>query len=382
VYSLAAFGRMVTDRLRTDAYAEALRREIKTGDVVVDIGTGPGILSLIACRSGARRVYAFEPSGVIELAREIAGANGLTDRIEFIPKMSTDSSLPEPANVVVSDVRGILPFFGKGLVSVIDARERLLVPDGKMIPQSDTVWIAGVCAPDLHRESLGPWEARPYDFDMSAAGRRTSNSASQCSVTSDQVFLGPRPLSTLDYATLKQTDLDATVSWTADHASQGHGIVLWFDSVLAEGVTLTNRPGAPRLIYRQLFLPWPEALDICPGDTVTVTVSARLVGDEYVWRWDTQLTSKSSPNRAKPPFRQSTFYASDFSFAELRASASQFQPRLNEDGLVQRRALSLMEGKMSLEAIAHELAKDFPKRFPHWQDAFNLVASISRNFGS
>src|ERR1700720_303575 len=125
---------MVTDRLRTDAYAEALRREIKTGDVVVDIGTGPGILSLIACRSGARRVYAFEPSGVIELAREIVVANGLSDRIEFIPKLSIDISLPEPANVVVSDVRGILPFFGKGLVSVIDARERLLVPNGKMIP--------------------------------------------------------------------------------------------------------------------------------------------------------------------------------------------------------------------------------------------------------
>jgi len=382
VYSLAAFGRMVTDRLRTDAYAEALRRVIKTGDVVVDIGTGPGILSLIACRSGARRVYAFEPSGVIELAREIAAANGFADRIQFIPKMSTDSSLPEPANVIVSDVRGILPFFGKGLVSVIDARERLLAPGGKMIPLSDTVWIAGVCAPDLHRESLGPWNTRPYDFDMSAASRRTSNSASQCSVTSAQVFLEPRPLSTLDYATLQRTDLDATVSWTADHASQGHGIVLWFDSVLAEGVTLTNRPGAPPLIYRQLFLPWPEALDVCLGDIVSVTASARLVGDEYVWRWDTRLISKSSPNRAQPPFHQSTFYASDFSFPELRASASQFQPRLNEDGLVHRRTLALMEGELSLEAIARELPRDFPKRFPRWQDAFNLVASISRSFGS
>ncbi len=69
---------------------------------------------MLACRFGARRVYAFEPSPIIELAREIAAANGLADRIEFIPKMSTESSLPEPANVViVSDVRGILPLFGK-----------------------------------------------------------------------------------------------------------------------------------------------------------------------------------------------------------------------------------------------------------------------------
>ncbi len=182
--------------------------------------------------------------------------------------------------------------------------------------------------------------------------------------------------------TLKQTDLDATVSWTADQASQGHGLVVWFDSVLTEGVTLTNRPGAPRLIYRQQFFPWPEPLDVCPGDTVTVTMSARLVGDEYVWRWDTQLKSKNSPNGTKPPFRQSTFFSSDFSLADLRTSASRFQPRLNEEGRVHRRILSLMEGTTSLEAISHELVKDFPGRFKRWQDAFNLVASISRKFGS
>jgi protein arginine N-methyltransferase 1 len=172
------------------------------------------------------------------------------------------------------------------------------------------------------------------------------------------------------------------VSWTVDRASQGHGIVLWFDSVLADEVTLTNRPGAPRLIYKQAFFPWPGLLDVCPGDTVTVTVSARLVGNEYVWRWDTQLVSQNSPNGGKPPFRQSTFFASDFSRVELRNSATQFQPKLNEAGRINRRILSLMEGTMSLEAISHEVVKDFPSRFKRWQDAFNLVSSISRNFGS
>ncbi len=383
MYSLAAFGRMVTDKIRTDAYAEALRHEIKTGDVVADIGTGPGILALLACRFGARKVYAFEPSGVIELAREIAAANGISDRIVFIPRKSTESSLPERVNTIVSDVRGILPFFEQGLVSVIDARERFLAPGGRMIPQRDTVWIAGVQAPELYQESLGPWNGRPYDFDMSAACQRTSNSITQCWLTTtDELFLEPRCLATLDYTTLEQTDLEATASWTVDRASRGHGIALWFDSVLSEGVTLTNRPGAPRLIYRQAFFPWPEPLDVVPGDTVTVTVSARLVGHEYVWRWETQMLSQSAPNGARPPFRQSTFFASDFALPELRTLGSKFQPKLNEDGRIQRRILSLMEGTLPLQAIAQELAKDFPGRFKRWQDAFNLVASISRNFGS
>ena len=59
MYSLAAYGQMVSDKIRTDAYAQALQQLIKPGDVVVDIGTGPGILALLACRFGARRVYPF-----------------------------------------------------------------------------------------------------------------------------------------------------------------------------------------------------------------------------------------------------------------------------------------------------------------------------------
>ena len=121
MYSLAGFGRMVTDNVRTESYAQALKREIKTGDVVADIGAGPGILTLLTCRFRARRVYAFEPSGVIELAREIAAANGFADRIEFVPKKSTETSLPERVNTIVSDIRGILPFFSLSLVSIIDA---------------------------------------------------------------------------------------------------------------------------------------------------------------------------------------------------------------------------------------------------------------------
>jgi hypothetical protein len=115
---------------------------------------------------------------------------------------------------------------------------------------------------------------------------------------------------------------------------------------------------------------------------VTVNVSARLVGREYVWRWDTQLWSKTAPRGAKSVFRQSTFFGSDLSPTQLRTSASHFHPTLNEDGRIYRRVLSLMEGTKSLEAISQEVVKDFPSRFKQWQDAFNLVSSISRGLGA
>src|SRR5271165_251818 len=106
-----------------------------------------------------------------------------------------------------------------------------------MIPSTDTIWIAGISAPETYQKHVGPWNDRPYDFDMSAAGHRRINAIDQCAATADQLFLEPRCLATLDYRTIKETGLDATVSWTVDRVSTGHGIVLWFDSVLGDGIT-------------------------------------------------------------------------------------------------------------------------------------------------
>jgi len=85
---------MIADTVRTGAYAEALRRAVKAGSVVLDIGTGTGIWALLACKFGARRVYAAEPGDAIHVAREIAAANGWSDRIEFIQRLSTEVTLP------------------------------------------------------------------------------------------------------------------------------------------------------------------------------------------------------------------------------------------------------------------------------------------------
>jgi|SRR5438105_12126415 len=80
---------MVGDGVRSDAYARALRECIRPNSIVLDIGTGVGIWALLACQFGARRVYAIEPNDVIQVAREIAAANGYADRIEFIQDIST-----------------------------------------------------------------------------------------------------------------------------------------------------------------------------------------------------------------------------------------------------------------------------------------------------
>src|SRR5438876_6163650 len=103
MYDLLAYGAMIADEQRTAAYARALEARITDGAVVADVGTGSGIMAMIACRAGACRVYALEPDDIIQVAREAAAANGFADRICFIQAASSELDLPEPVDGIVSD---------------------------------------------------------------------------------------------------------------------------------------------------------------------------------------------------------------------------------------------------------------------------------------
>lgn len=200
MYSLAAYGDMIRDRGRMDAYATALRAAVTPGATVVDIGTGTGIMAFLACKYGAATVWAIEPADVIETARAIAHANGLGDRVRFVQKRSTSLTLPEPADVVVSDLRGVLPLFQHHVPSIVDARRRLLKPGGTLIPRRDVLRVAVAGAGALYERHVTPWERNDYGLDMRAVSRLETNTWRQCHARSDDIVLAPEDLAAIDYA--------------------------------------------------------------------------------------------------------------------------------------------------------------------------------------
>jgi len=109
MYSLDQFALMFADKIRMEAYSTAIARSVRPGDAVVDLGCGPGVFALLACKAGARRVYAIDMDGVVDFGRQLASANGFGDRILFLRGDSRQIHLPECVNVHVSDVRGVLP---------------------------------------------------------------------------------------------------------------------------------------------------------------------------------------------------------------------------------------------------------------------------------
>jgi protein arginine N-methyltransferase 1 len=371
---------MIADHVRMDAYVQALYQAVKPGSVVVDIGTGTGTFALLACHLGARQVYAIEIGDVIQVAREIAAANGYAERIAFIQNHSTQVTLPERADVIVSDLHGVLPLFQHHLPSIADARRRFLGPGGVLIPQHDTLWLAVVEAPDLYSQYTAPWDDHGYGLDMEAARRLATNMWRKGRVRPEQLLVEPRCWATLDYRTLESPDVCAEVTCTAARAGIAHGLIVWFDAALAEGVYLSNAPGQPESIFGSAFFPWSTPVRCAVGDTVCVTLEATLVGEDYTWRWNTRVLNQGHAGQVKANFKQSTFFGVPLSPERLRRRADSYVPTLNEDGQIDRLILELMSDHMSLATIAGRLSAQFPSRFATRQDALTRVAELSEQY--
>lgn len=316
-YRIRDYAAMIADARRTSAYRRALRRAVRPGSTVLDLGTGSGVLALIACRLGARRVIAVEPDDVIELARALARENGCADRIRFVQGTVLNLKLARRVDVLVSDLRGILPYHDSCIAAILDARRRLLRPGGAMIPARDVVVGALLRARSVARHS-DPWRSNVAGLSLEAMWHMLANTAHPARLSPADLASTARRVAVLDYRTLESATLDARIAWRVAHSAAAQGLALWFDSQLAPGAALSNAPGRPPLIYGQTLLPWPEPVRLRAGERVVVRLRADPVRGAYVWRWSSEVLDRAGRTRCR--FDQSTFLGQPISRAALSAS--------------------------------------------------------------
>jgi protein arginine N-methyltransferase 1 len=380
MYSVAAYGKMIADRVRVAAYSEALRRAIKPGCTVLDIGTGTGFFAMLACRLGARKVYAVEPDDVIELARIAARSNGYDDRIVFIKDLSTRVELPELVDVVVSDLRTVLPWFQHHITTIVDARERLLKPGGALIPEQDRLWAAVVEMPEFYAQHVAHQPQDTAGFDMSAARHVGTSAWAKARAQPEQLLTEPRQWAVLDYHRVTDTHVDAQIDWTSVRAGTAHGLVAWFDTDLADGIGFSNAPSVEPALYGNAFFPWEEPVDLATGDEISVTLRANLVADEYIWRWKSRVTVPEHAGKIKAEFTQVNLTGPLMMNDTLRLSASSYTPARNDRAEVDRFILDQMNGKSSSREIAEAVALRFPSMFQSWELALQPVAELALRY--
>jgi protein arginine N-methyltransferase 1 len=376
-YSLAGYGEMIADRVRTGAYFEALRAVIRPGAVVMDIGTGPGIMAVLACQLGAKHVYAIEPSEIIQIAREIAAANHCADKIEFFEDLSTNVTIPVRADVIVSDLRGVLPLYAHHISSIVDARQRFLAPGGTLIGREDRIWAAIVEAPERYSKIVGPWARDWPEQDLSPAREKAVNEIHRMQAAPELLLTSPNLWVAMDYTLIENPDVQCELTWTVNRDGTGHGIVIWFDADLADGVGFSNRPGSDAVIYGSIFLPWQEPVHLVAGQTVRIDLQAKLMEEDYFWRWVTRIESAGRAGKIATEFDQSVLHGAVLSLGKLHKRASTYIPQLSEEGHLHRRVLDLMDGRASLEEIARRLTVEFPDRFARWQHALTFAGAVS-----
>lgn len=247
---------MMNDEERNSAYNDALIKTVTPDSVVLDIGSGSGLLAMMAARAGAKHVYTCEVNRrIAEKAREIVAANGFADRITVIAKKSTDieigREIAERADILVSEILDEC-VLGEGVVpSVHHAREHLIKPDAVIIPSRATVYMALVEAPRLHEYYCVD---KASGFDVSAF-----NEFSRAPYTILRLATYPYtfindPVETFSFDLANpdsQGAAEKTFSLTADRDCTCHAIVYWFSLDLDDEISIDTSPVHDRSCWMQ-----------------------------------------------------------------------------------------------------------------------------------
>ena len=303
-------------------------------------------------------------------------ANGCADRITFVQGLSTDYQPTSKADVVISDIRGGLPLFEGHIPAIADARKRLLRPGGSLIPMRDIIRIALVENADAYAPHDKPWRENRFGLDLSAAASFATSVRTKAAMSPADLLSDAEDLLVLDYREATQTDADCSVSLVATRPGTAHGLQLWFDAELADGIGFSNAPGEPEQIYGQNFFPLERPVPLKTGDSVDVRVSARFVDGSYIWSWIAEIRRAGS-SKSEATFRQSSFGAKIMSSESLRPRAADFVPARCPAHEVDRYCLSLIDGELTQSEIASRLQSEFPSQFANSAQALNHVVELT-----
>ncbi|XP_065863650.1 probable histone-arginine methyltransferase 1.4 isoform X2 [Euphorbia lathyris] len=276
---------MLQDYVRTGTYYAAVmeNRADFFGRVVVDVGAGSGILSLFAAQAGAKHVYAVEASEMTEYARKlIAGNPALGERITIIKGKVEEVELPEKADVLISEPMGTLLINERMLESYVIARDRFLLPNGRMFPTVGRIHMAPFSDEYLFVEIANKalfWQQQNYyGVDLTALhGSAFQGYFSQPVVDAfdPRLLVAPSMFHLIDFTSVKEEDLyefDIPLKFVASVGTRIHGLACWFD-VLFNGSTvqrwLTTAPGAPTTHWYQLRCVLSQPLYVMAGQEIT-----------------------------------------------------------------------------------------------------------------
>uniref|UniRef100_A0A4X2KZX7 type I protein arginine methyltransferase n=1 Tax=Vombatus ursinus TaxID=29139 RepID=A0A4X2KZX7_VOMUR len=149
--SYAHFGiheEMLKDEVRTLTYRNSMfhNRHLFKDKVVLDVGSGTGILCMFAAKAGARKVIGIECSSISDYAVKIVKANKLDHVVTIIKGKVEEVELPvDKVDVIISEWMGYCLFYESMLNTVLHARDKWLEVDIYTVRVDDLTFTSPFC---------------------------------------------------------------------------------------------------------------------------------------------------------------------------------------------------------------------------------------------
>jgi type I protein arginine methyltransferase len=284
--------RMLADQPRMDFYAALIERHVRPGDHVVDLGTGTGILAALAARRGASRVHAIDHSEILNHARLLVARNGITN-VEFHAVHSRQFRLPEPVDVILHEQMGDALFDEDMVNNILDLRDRLLKPGGRVLPSRFEFYCEPVMInPRRHVPFI--WRLKVHGFDYSSLEWDRPQDPAYYRLAAgdgavvDHLLAPPKPVLTVDLETLQPADLPRELQYERLVSRPGSfdGLVVYFRVHGGDGLTLTTDPADPaRAPHWGFRILRTETVEVAAGDRIRVGLTVERWADVDTWRW-------------------------------------------------------------------------------------------------
>ena len=277
--------RLLSDNPRTQAFVELMERHAR-GKRVLEIGCGTGLLSCIAARMGAERVYAVEPTRVSNVVKALVSRNGLTNTVEVLEGRLEDLE-PRPVDLAFSELLNADPF-SEGVIGVTNAATRWVVEGGLLAPRRLRVYAALAYGTDCAREARAARQSlqglgERFSLDLAPLSEALSAEASYRFMSSTQAPISdPVLLYDLSLGDGTEPAAEIQVEAIAHEAGVVDGVIVWFECTIDDGITLHNRPQSENH-WGQLICAWAHERGVRAGQTVKLKGS--LVHNELDVTW-------------------------------------------------------------------------------------------------
>jgi SAM-dependent methyltransferase len=362
----------LSDLTRVSLFRRAINSVVKPGDVVLDLACGTGVLGLLAIKAGAAKVYQVDLSPMIQVARDLAIANGYAHSTLGIHERSGRVRLPEKADVVVADQLNHFGI-GAGMPEIFnDARRRLLKQGARAIPRRLELFVVPVNYPEMWRVASF-WDKRHAGLKMSPVHSAAFNTDYQTDRPPRRMLGKPARIFTYDLADLTPERFSARATIEVSGTGVMHGLSGWFTAELAPGVSMTNSPFSKGRIRRAAaFFPIEKPITLGKGERVDITMTAIAAQGLLTWK----VVLFNAKGREQGRYIHSTLKGMLLIPDELAKTRPDFVPRLSDWGEARRSVVNLADGTRTVAEIERELLRIHSDLFPSLAQASEFVTRI------